>query len=117
MGGWVCVATTERACQMFSFTPATTACAEVLWPWLNLRLARCRDEVGLANPPPLKEGVHGCQPPYLGRGISLEVIANGNLPGRRPSAEPLVQYDRRSSSISEINIEVAAMRHIRLPQG
>jgi hypothetical protein len=52
-----------------------------------LDLARCRDLVGLAAS--LKNGIQGCQSPYLGRGIGTEVVANGNIPWRCPCAEPL----------------------------
>ena len=82
-----------------------------------LHLARCRDEVGFANPASLKDGIHGGQSPHLGRSIGPEVVANGNIPGWRPSAEPLVQHDGRGTAIGEIDIEVAAMRHILLMQG
>jgi hypothetical protein len=38
-------------------------------------------------------------------------------PGRRPSAEPLVQHDRGSNPADEIDMEVAAVRHVLLTQG
>ena len=82
-----------------------------------MQLARCRDEVGLANSASLKNGIHGGSSPYLGRSIGPEVEANGHIPGRSPIAEPLVQHDGRAVAIGEADIEVAAMRHILLMRG
>ena len=82
-----------------------------------LHLARSRDEVGVANPASLKNGIHGGQSLDLGSSIGPEVVTNGNIPGRRPSAEPLVQHDGRGAAIGEADIEVAAVRHILLMQG
>jgi hypothetical protein len=61
--------------------------------------------------------VHGGQSLDLGSSIVPEVVTNGNIPRRRPSAEPLVKHDGRGAAIGEADIEVAAVRHILLMQG
>jgi len=84
--------------QVVLLTPAT-ACAAVHWPGMKSRPVRYGDEVGLADTASLKDGVQGCQPPYLGGGIGREVIANGELPrrtaGRRKGYRmPRIYYNK-----------------------